>query len=315
MLYQPRNHLDLEALRTFVIALELGSFTATAQVLYKTPSAISYRIKGLEDNLGIKLIERTTHSVTPTEAGKRLAAKAQDLLELHQCFYDELDIIKTGVESSFTLVVNNLLYDDGAVARLLAHLSDKFHSAAFKVQKSVFMGVWDYMIHDGGSFAIGAPSFHSIDESFVATPLGLIEWTLVCGPTHPILRSGKPVDEEALRDYPAVNIQDSSVHTDGRPAWRLMGQEEILVPNLETKILCHRAGLGIGFLPRPIAEERIGAGELRELHAKDVNRQPSPMSYVRPKKDTGLIGNYLELLIEQRHELIRPFLAALEPEM
>ena len=137
MLYQPRNHLDLEALRTFVIAIELGSFTATAQVLYKTPSAISYRIKGLEDNLGIKLIERTTHSVTPTEAGKRLAAKAQDLLELHQCFYDELDIIKTGIESSFTLVVNNLLYDDAAAARLLAHLSDKFHSAAFKVQKSV----------------------------------------------------------------------------------------------------------------------------------------------------------------------------------
>ena len=93
-----------------------------------------------------------------------------------------------------------------------------------------------------------------------------------------------------------------------------MGQEEILVPNLETKILCHRAGLGIGFLPRPIAAERIERGELCELHAKDVARQPSPMSYVRPKKDTGLIGNYLELLIEQRHELIQPFLSPLEPE-
>lgn len=312
MLSQPRNHLDLEALRTFVIAIELGSFTAAASVLYKTPSAISYRIKGLEESLGIKLIERTTHSISPTEAGKRLVFKAQDLLELHQCFYDELETIKTGIEPSFTLVFNNLLYDDVAAARLLNHLSAKFHSAAFRVQESVFTGVWDYMIYENGSFAIGAPSFHSIDESFVTTPLGLIEWVLVCAVDHPILKSRLPIDEEALKSFPAVNVQDTSVHTDGRPAWRLMGQEEILVPSLATKISCHVEGLGIGFLPKPIAEKLIAAGKLRALHVKGVERQPSPMSYVRRRKDDGSVGNYLEHLIRCKHDLITPFFASLE---
>ncbi len=307
--FRSRHHLDLEALQTFLMVIEKGSFTAVAATLYKTPSAISYRIKALEGSLGIQLLERTTHSIVPTIAGRQLAAKAQHLLELHRCFYDELEIIKTGIEPSFTLVFNNLLYEDTAAAQLLAHLSEKFGSAALKVQKSVFTGVWDYMIHERGSFAIGTPSFHSIDEDFVTTPLGLIEWILVCSPNHPILKEETDLSGESVRRYPVVNIQDTSVHSSGRPAWRLEGQEEIIVPNLATKIRCHVEGLGIGFLPRPIAEEQISQGRLRELVVEGVTRQPSPMSYARRKNDAGRIGNYLEYLIKQNHKLIQPFLA------
>lgn len=305
---QPRNHLDLEALRTFLIAIEEGSFTAAAAILYKTPSAVSYRIKGLEENLGIQLLERTTHSVAPTEAGKRLASKAENLLDLHQRFYDELDVIKTGIEPSFTIVINNLLYDDAAAAKLLKHLCARFETVAFKVQKSVFTGVWDYMIHENGSFAIGAPSFHAIDESFVTTPLGLIDWVLVGSPRHPALRAGKDIDEAAVKALPAVNVEDTSTHSDGRPAWRLAGQEEIIVPNLLTKMHCHAEGLGVGFLPRPIAQPWIEDGRLAELAVEGIVRQPSPMSLVRKKNDDGRVGDYLEHLIGIEHDLIKPFL-------
>lgn len=306
-----QHHLDLEALQTFLLVIEEGSLTAAASALYKTPSAVSYRIKALEESLGIQLLERTTHAIAPTTAGKRLAAKAQDLLEFHRGFYDELDAIKTGIEPSFTLVVNNLLYDGVAVAKLLAHLSEKFGSAALNVQKSVFTGVWDYMVHEGGSFAIGAPSHHSIDERFVTTPLGLVEWVLVCSPNHPILRTGIEVDGDSIKQHPVVNIQDTSTHSIGRPAWRLEGQEEIIVPDLETKIHCHVMGLGIGFLPKPIADRWIAAKKLCALSAKDIMRQPSPMSYARKKNDDGRIGNYLEYLIKRNHELIQPFLSPL----
>lgn len=309
--FKSRHHLDLEALQTFLLVIEEGSFTAAAAILYKTPSAISYRIKALEESLGIQLLERTTHSITPTMAGKRLASKAQSLLELHRCFYDELDVIKTGIEPSFTLVFNNLLYDDTAAAELLAHLGNKFGSAAFKVQKSVFTGVWDYLIHEGGSFAIGTPSYHSIDENFITTPLGLIEWVLVCSPNHPIMRKHDGVTGDSIKQYPVVNVQDTSVHSDGRPAWRLEGQEEIIVPNLATKIWCHAAGLGIGFLPKPIAETWISEGKLCELTVEGVKRQPSPMSYARRKSDNGRIGNYLEYLIKRDHKLVQPFLSPL----
>ena len=311
---QPKQHLDMEAVFTFVTVVEQGSFSAAAAVLYKTPSAISHRIKSLEDALGIQLLERTTHSTAPTEAGKRLMAKAQYMLDLHQSLFDEFESIKLGVEPSYTIVFNNLLYDAAAAARLLEHLRDRFRTTTFSVRQSVFMGVWDYLIYDRGSIAIGTPSFHSIHEDFVTTPLGLIDWALVCAPGHPCLSAAAEAGgstEEALRIYPTVNVEDTSTHTQGRPSWRLNGQDEFIVPDLKTKMKCFEEGLGFGFLPRSLVTERIRCGTLVELQATGVFRQPSPMSLARPKNRTGIITQYVEQLVANGHDLVKPFLAPL----
>lgn len=63
------RRLDPEALKTFMEVARQGSFSAAAERLNKTPAAISYRIRALEDNMGTPLFERTTRSVTLTPAG------------------------------------------------------------------------------------------------------------------------------------------------------------------------------------------------------------------------------------------------------
>ena len=63
----------LGALRTFEAAGRLSSFKAAAAELKVTPGAVSQQIRGLEDDLGVKLFTRTARSVALTEAGRRLA--------------------------------------------------------------------------------------------------------------------------------------------------------------------------------------------------------------------------------------------------
>ncbi|SLN31282.1 Glycine cleavage system transcriptional activator [Falsiruegeria litorea R37] len=64
---------SLPALRAFDAAARCGSFRAAAEALSVTPTAVSHHIRGLEDQLGVKLFERAGRDVALTEDGRRLA--------------------------------------------------------------------------------------------------------------------------------------------------------------------------------------------------------------------------------------------------
>ena len=59
----------IESLRVFIRVLELGSITSGGRDLRLTPAVASKRIKELENKLGVRLFNRSTRSITPTEAG------------------------------------------------------------------------------------------------------------------------------------------------------------------------------------------------------------------------------------------------------
>jgi len=71
---------DLNLLAAFLITAEERSFAKAAKRLGVSPSAISHAIRGLEDGLGVRLLARTTRSVWPTEAGKKLLVRLRPAL-------------------------------------------------------------------------------------------------------------------------------------------------------------------------------------------------------------------------------------------
>lgn len=303
--------IDLEALHTFVVVAHLHSFSAAAELLHKTTSAISYRIKTLEDSMGVVLVERTTRSVHLTPSGEMLLEKAIQMFEWHQSIPEELKQIRDGIEPHFTLVVNNLLYDSHAAAILLAYLHERYPHTAFKLQKSVYMGVWDAMQYGGGQLAIGAPGIDTISDEFRAERAGIIHWVPVASVSHPIARESAPVTIDMLRRYPVINIEDTSLRMQKRLPWRLIGQQELIVPDMATKIDSHAAGLGVGFLPLPLAREAIAQRKLVEIPLAAEYRQPSPLALVWRIKGAGKISEHLQELFHRRDPLITPFLRAL----
>lgn len=71
----------MESLRVFCRVVELGSITSGGRDLRLTPAVASKRIKELEKHLGVRLFNRTTRSLTPTEVGKQFYAEALRVLE------------------------------------------------------------------------------------------------------------------------------------------------------------------------------------------------------------------------------------------
>ncbi len=71
----------LDNIRTFVRVYELGSMSAAGRDLRISPAVTSSRISQLEDHLGVRLFQRTTRSLTPTEQGKAFYRGASEVLE------------------------------------------------------------------------------------------------------------------------------------------------------------------------------------------------------------------------------------------
>lgn len=82
--------LDLDLLRAFVAVVESGSFTAAANVVGRSQSAVSQKVLRLEDALNLRVFERTSRSLKLTDDGERVLAAGRRLLAQYDAFMHEL---------------------------------------------------------------------------------------------------------------------------------------------------------------------------------------------------------------------------------
>jgi DNA-binding transcriptional LysR family regulator len=99
---------DLSTLATFLAIAEERSFTRAAKRLGVSPSAMSHAIRGLEEEIGVRLLSRTTRSVAPTEAGERLLARLRPALADVQDVLDELSGLRDKPVGRVRLLVPRL---------------------------------------------------------------------------------------------------------------------------------------------------------------------------------------------------------------
>ena len=299
--------LDRETIRSFMKVAEHANFSKAAEELHKTPAAISYRIKVLEDAVDTQLFTRTTRSVNLTQAGEHLLSQCQKWLDWMESMPDELRQIADGVERSINIVINNLLFDQESVSRLTLALHEAFPFTQINISNAVYMGVWDDLLNNDYHLAIGVPGLDTIDNTVELHPLGKLSWSFTINPTHPLATLKPPLKESQLRHHPAINIEDTSQHINKRTAWLLRDQKEIKVPDLATKVACHINGAGIGFLPKNLAKPLIDGGKLIEREVQ-WSRTPSPLSIGWRQDSRGEVTQWIIDLFTNNDPIIQGFL-------
>lgn len=112
--------LDTESLRTLKTTVDLGSLTTAAKQLSMTTSAVSWKLKRLEERIGRKLIQRSGHSIEPTSDARNLLQYADVILEAHDQAVRQFQLSPT--EGRIAVGIT----DDLASAQLPAFVSN-FH--------------------------------------------------------------------------------------------------------------------------------------------------------------------------------------------
>jgi DNA-binding transcriptional LysR family regulator len=104
-----RTDIEIDLLRALVAVADTGGFTAAAESLHRTQSAVSQKIARLEETLGWKVFERHSRALRLTERGQKLLVSTRRMLEHYDRFLGELHVpgpvesLRLGVSENLTL--------------------------------------------------------------------------------------------------------------------------------------------------------------------------------------------------------------------
>jgi DNA-binding transcriptional LysR family regulator len=253
--------ITLDALAVLDSIERHGSFAAAAEALHRVPSAITYAVQKLEEDLGIAIFDRSGHRAQLTEAGRELLKEGRRLLQAATELEARAKRVATGFEVELRIAVDDLV----PMERLFPLLEEFYRSSCgtrIKLLMEVYGGAWDALVTGRADLVIGAPSDGPTGGGYSTHPLGLVQWAFMLAPTHPLASAAEPLPPEVIVQHRSIAAADSSRNLPPRTMGLLSGQDVLTVPDMRSKIRFQCAGLGVGFLPLHLTRSDVQAGRL-----------------------------------------------------
>ena len=190
--------LRLDSLETFALIVRCGGFRAAAIERGISSSALSQNLNALETALGIRLLNRTTRSVAPTQAGARLLAQLEPALHDIRTALVDLDQFRS--TPSGTLRINA---PGPAVDHVLCPLAFDFMRAYPEVSVEIISDAAIVDIVDQG-FDAGVRFGKQLAQDMIATPLGPpLRYAIVASPAY-LRARGKPKAPQDLLAHDCI---------------------------------------------------------------------------------------------------------------
>ncbi|WP_225782800.1 LysR family transcriptional regulator [Xenophilus sp. Marseille-Q4582] len=270
---QPRDVLTPDSLAMLQAIVRHGSFAAAARALDLVPSALSYRVRQIEDALDVLLFDRSARQARLTAAGAELLREAGRLLTEIDAVANRVRRVGTGWEPQLTLAV------DGVIARdPLYELIGAFYAqqppTRLKLRDETLFGTVEALVRGEADLAIGsvldAARLALTASGIQSRPLGELPFVYVVAPHHPLAREAQPLPDAVIRQHRGVVAADSARQGESLSVNLVGGQDLLTVPTLQAKLHAQLHGLGGGFLPEPMARPWLAAGHLVELATERV---------------------------------------------
>ena len=257
-----RDALTPENLSMLQVIAEAGSFAAAARQMGLVPSALTYRVRQIEDALDVLLFDRSARQARPTEAGAELLREGARLLRDVDAVAHRVRRVATGWEPQLTLCV------DGVVSpHTMLELVEAFYALApptrLKLRNGIMSGTLEALTSGRADLAIGVSAAGTNVAGLQQAPLGDLLFIYVVAPHHPLATAPEPITDATLLDHRAVAVADSA-QRGGMTMGLLGGQDVLTVDSMQAKVQVQLRGLGGGFLPEPMVRPYVEAGHLVE---------------------------------------------------
>ena len=257
---------NVSDLLAFLAVARERSFTKAAAKLGVSQSALSHTIRGLEARLGLRLLTRTTRSVSPTEAGERLLRTVGQRFEEIEAELDALSELRDKPAGTIRITahehaVNAVLWP--ALIKFLPHYPD------VKIEIIVDYGLTDIVAQ---RYDAGVRSGEQVAKDMIAVRIGPDMRMAVVGAPSYFVKRLLPKKPQDLTDHNCINLRLPTYG--GLYAWEFeKGGRELrvrvdgqLVFNGTTQMLdAALAGLGLAYVPEDLAQPSIAAGRLKRV--------------------------------------------------
>jgi DNA-binding transcriptional LysR family regulator len=265
----------LDELAIFLAITETGSLAGASRRLRRSPPTVTRALRTLEHRIGLRLFERTTRSLAPTEAARELVEFARKLLA-------DYDAAMAGAARATVRGVLRLTAPVQFGRRHVAPIVSAFLSNYPEVRVELSLNDRNCdLIDEGFDLAVrigGLP-----DSSLIARQVGIVRRVVVASPNY-IERHGRPQMPADLANHDTIfGMARSSSrewrfgHTKRGPVVRL--SPRLLVDDVEAQVQAAKAGRGIARVLSYQVREELAAGSLLRL-LRDFEPAPLPVQLI-----------------------------------
>lgn len=294
----------IHAMQLFIRVAELESFSRAADTLGLFKGSVSRQIQALENQLGCRLLHRTTRRVHLTQDGMVYYERAKDLLsnleELDSMFQSDPSSVSGRLRVDMPVAVAQNV----VIPRLPAFLQ---HYPGIELELSSSDRLVD-VIREGFDCVVRVG--HLKDSGLIARPLGKLTVVNCASPDY-LARFGYPESLDELEDHAVVHYATSlgvrpqgfEVLVDKTTRWVKTGGV-LTVNSTETYHAACLAGLGIIQVPRVGVREALRSGKLIEI-LPQYRAEPMPVSLIYPHRRN--LSRRVHLFMEWLTEVMKAY--------
>ena len=274
--------LDISALSVFRTVIEEGGFSRAARKILRTQPAVSLAVRRLEDQIGYKLIDRTSRKLVLTDAGQVVLEYAKGFDAQKRKLVDELEELRNLSAGRLSVGAN-----ESSILYLLRHLRRYrwlYPKIRIRVRRSRSSQIPNQILQ--GHLELGVISYDPMDELLGTTVIYTDHLAFVVSPKHRLASqdrvSIKDLGEETFIAHNVVSpyrrIVMGRFHEHGVPL-----HMRVEMPTIESIRKLVQADEGVAFLPRMCVGHEIRQGTLCEVRVKEIEVE-RPIRLVYPKK-------------------------------
>lgn len=291
--------VSLDQLRTFIAAVDEGSFSAASRKLLRSQSVVSEAIGNLEDQIGVSLFDRAGRYPRLTPEGLVLLADARRILNGVDLLKARAKGMTAGLEPELSVVVD-VFYPIEAITQVAQEFRVRFPSVALRIYVEA-LGAAIQPVLDGRCSIGAVGSLPAFPDALTDEVLQSVVLVMVAAPSHPLAAHPGRIPREVLGKHTQIVLTDRSDLSSGREmgvyspsTWR--------IADMFAKHHFLLTGLGWGGLPRHVVQRDLDEGRLAllQIEAHPDGGLPISMSAVwRTESPPGPAGRWFVERLKQ----------------
>jgi DNA-binding transcriptional LysR family regulator len=292
-----RDVLTPDALAMLQAIEDAGSFAAAARAMGMVPSALTYRVRQIEDALDVLLYDRSARQAKLTRAGAELLREGARLLQEIDAVANRVKRVATGWESQFTIAVDTVI-SKNTVMELCESFFSLNPPTRIKLRDETLTGTLEALTSGQADLALGVALDAANIAGIQGKPLGSMEFVYVVAPHHALADAKEPLSDAVIQQHRAVAVADSIQRGTGATFGLLSGQDVFTVGTMHAKLDAQLRGLGGGYLPRCMAGPYIDTGRL-VVKATERPQRQVPLSFAWRGATASTQGRALQWWLQQ----------------
>ena len=267
--------VSLDQLRTFIAAVDEGSFSAAARKLNRVQSAVSGWVSGLEEQIGVLLFDRSGRFPKLTPEGVLLLADARSIVSGVNTLKARAKLMAAGLEAELSVVVD-VFFPTYVISATVKAFAEQFPFTPLRLFVEG-LGAGYQPVLDGrcslgilGALPVAFPSL-------VSERLGEIPLVVVASASHPLARFDGRIPRQELAKHVQLVLTDRSELMAGRD-YGVMSPSTWRLADLSTKYAFLKDCVGWGSMPLHLVEQDIDLGTLVVLEVDDMPRTGYPLA-------------------------------------